>query len=553
MSKKKFFRFNVVYTSFAIFFLILSLKITYLQIYRQDFFKELSKKQHYGLFRVQGRRGKILDRNKDVLARSLNFYSVFADPFLISDEKEYARILSPKLNISKKRLINQLSRENRRFVWLKRKIDWNTKRKVENLNLTGIGFVREDQRFYPESDIFSSLLGLVDIDNKGLEGVELYYDDYLRGKEGWVRAAKDGHAQRLILTPSLVRLQKGADLVLSVDTRIQYWTKKYLRQQVKEFQAVGGSVLVMDASTGGILALANYSDSSLGLAEGNFGRNYAVVDAFEPGSVFKIITLAAALAEGQDFAKIYCEEGRMRIPGTVLRDWRPYGDLSFEEVFYKSSNIGVAKIAESIGHETIYQYIRDFGFGVRTGIDFPGETPGMLKTVRRWSRTSRYIIPIGQEIGVNLLQLANSFAIIANGGYLVTPHLAKKVCYQEGCHDLAFSRKKVLGRDAADKAKDVLIGVVTEGTGQRAKIKGEEIGGKTGTAQKFDVELGRYSPDKYRANFVGFISSTERPIVIAVTVDEPSVSHFGGVVAAPLFKKIAEKIVNYKINWELIE
>jgi cell division protein FtsI (penicillin-binding protein 3) len=187
------------------------------------------------------------------------------------------------------------------------------------------------------------------------------------------------------------------------------------------------------------------------------------------------------------------------------------------------------------------------GFGQKTGIDFPGEAPGKLLGIEKWSKTARYIIPIGQGIGVNLLQLARAFAVIANGGDLVTPHLGKELCARGGCRKLNFPKKNIISKTTADKAKKILIEVVSQGTGKRAKISGEKIGGKTGTAQKFDNEAGRYSSDKYRANFVGFISSVKRPVVIGVTIDEPKKSHFGGVVAAPVFRQIAEKIISYRI------
>lgn len=546
MKKKNFFRFNLVYLFFILLFFVLLFKIAHLQFAQQEFFTGLAKRQHYGLFQIRAKRGKLLDRNGHVLAKSLNFYSVFADPFLIEDKAAYAQILSEKLDVSEEPLLERLSHPGRRFVWVVRKIDWRKKKEIESLNLAGIGFLREDQRFYPERELFSSVLGIVDIDNNGLEGIELYYDQYLRGKEGWVRAVRDASAQRLVLTPSLVKLQQGADLALSLDARIQYWSKKYLREQVEEFQAKKGSVVVMDAESGEIIALINYAqeqDQSV-----RFKKNDAIVEVFEPGSVFKIITLVAAIAEGLTFESIYCEEGAFRIPGTTLRDWRPYGHLSFEEVFYKSSNIGTAKIAEAVGHQKMYDYIRSFGFGARTGVDFPGEVPGLLRPVQEWSRTSRYIIPIGQEIGVNLLQLAQATAVIVNGGKLVTPHLVRSACQQGACKDFIFPKKNILSEKTAYRAKEVLIEIVEQGTGVQAQVKGQVVGGKTGTAQKFDVELGRYSPDKYRANFIGFISDIERPMVIAVTIDEPKVSSFGGVVAAPLFRKIAEKIAAYDLK-----
>jgi cell division protein FtsI/penicillin-binding protein 2 len=548
VEKKRFSRFNVIYLSFIFLFVILFAKIIYLQVYREDFFDQLARKQHYGLFLIQNKRGEIIDRNQDILAKSIYFYSVFADPFLIKDKNSYARLLSEKLNISKKNLVAKLNKKDRRFIWVKRKIDWKQKKEIESFDLAGIGFIRENQRFYPEKSLFPSVLGLVDIDNNGLEGIELYYDNYLRGKKGWARVLRDSASEHLILTPSLVELQQGADLILTLDTRIQYWVKQYLKETIKKYGAKNGSVVVMNAQNGEILALANSNRSDLEKDNFYFSKNNAVTDMFEPGSVFKIVTLAAAIEEEISFGKINCEQGKFKIPGTVLNDWHSYGELSFQEVFYHSSNIGVAKIATTVGHEKIYNYIEKMGFGQKTGIDFPGETKGKLIPLDKWSKTARYITPIGQGIGVNLLQLARAFAVIVNGGDLVTPHLGKSLCAKGFCREIKYDFKKdVLSSETANKAKKILIEVVSQGTGRRAKIDGELIGGKTGTAQKFDSILGRYSPNRYRANFIGFIDGTKKPIVIGVTIDEPKKSHFGGVVAAPLFKKIAEKVISYEL------
>ncbi|MCF7869542.1 MAG: penicillin-binding protein 2 [Candidatus Omnitrophica bacterium] len=528
--------------------IILFAKIIYLQVYREDFFDQLAQKQHYGLFPIQSKRGEIIDRNQDILAKSIHFYSVFADPFFIKNKNNYASLLSEKLNISEKNLIAKLNKKNRRFIWVKRKIDWKQKKDIESLNLTGIGFIRENQRFYPEKSLFPSVLGLVGIDNNGLEGIEFYYDNYLRGKKGWARVLRDSASEHLILTPSLIELQQGADLVLTLDTRIQYWVKQYLKETIEKYRAKNGSVVVMNAQNGEILALANSNSSDLEKDKFYFSKNNAVTDMFEPGSVFKIVTLVAALSEKMLFGKIDCEQGKFKIPGTVLNDYRPYGKLSFQEVFYKSSNIGVAKIATTVGYKKIYNYIEKMGFGQKTGIDFPGETKGRLIQLDKWSKTARYIIPIGQGIGVNLLQLVRAFAVIVNGGDLVTPHLGKKLCAKGFCRDIKHDLKKdIVSAETANKAKKVLVKVVSQGTGRRAKVDGELVGGKTGTAQKFDSNLGRYSPSKYRANFIGFIDSAKKPIVIGVTIDEPKKSHFGGAVAAPLFKKIAEKIISYEL------
>jgi cell division protein FtsI (penicillin-binding protein 3) len=410
--------------------------------------------------------------------------------------------------------------------------------------------MREQKRFYPQENLAASLLGVVDIDNKGLDGLELFYDNDLRGKSGLVRVLQDSASNELIIDPLAINPKEGADMFLTIDAQVQYWVESYLQETIKKFSAKEGSVIVMNAITGEVIALANYptfNPNDLSGISKDAMRNRAVCDMFEPGSVFKVVTLLAAIEENKfsDEDKIFCENGSFKIPGSVLHDWKPYGMLNFKEVFKKSSNIGVGKIANSLGRNTFYRYIKKLGFGEKTGIDIPGEIGGSLKPLSRWSNTSGYIIPIGQEIGINLIQLVRLFAVVANDGYLVKPHLLKNISTEGFSKNMPTKRKRVISSSTAERAKNILISVVEEGTGALARIEGAKIGGKTGTAQKYDPEIRRYSPTQYRASFVGFISDLEPPLVIGVTIFEPKKSHFGGVVAAPLFKKIAQKLIDY--------
>jgi len=542
-------RITAIYFLFAFLFLIICTKIVYLQVFRRFFFQQLAKNQYYRLIPLEGGRGDILDRRGRLLAAGMNCYSIFADPSLVDDKDRAIRVLSTSLGISKEFLASRLHKD-KRFVWIKRKVSWEEKEKTKALGLRGIGFLREEKRFYPQENLAASVLGVVGVDNRGLEGLERFYDDYLRGKEGLARVLRDSRSRQVMLSAQIIEPQKGADLVLTLDAQIQYWAEQYLAETIAEFGAASGSVIVMDATQGEILALCNYPGfNPNSINEGDIAsmRNSAIADMFEPGSVFKLIALAAAVSEGifSDEDIIFCENGVYKIPGTTLHDWKKYGRLSFKEVFMKSSNIGVAKIVESLGPKTFARYLELFEFGRVTGIDVPAETPGKSKPVSAWSKTSAYIIPIGQEIAVNLLQLTRAFAAIANGGFLVRPYLVKRICSRDFCRYTKPSRKQILSDTASQRVKEVLVSVVRDGTGRRAGIPGVVIGGKTGTAQKYDSQLGRYSPSRYRASFVGFSPETSPPLVIAVSIDEPKKSHFGGVVAAPLFKKIAQKVIPY--------
>jgi len=499
--------------------------------------------------RFEGKRGDIFDRQGRSLATDIINYSVFADPLLIKRPSIESKTLALHLDLSYKDLFSKLQRK-KRFVWVRRKIPWEDKEEIRDLKIPGVGFIPEEKRFYPQGNLGASFLGVVDIDNKGIEALEVFYNNYLSGKDGWVRVLQDSVSHQIMLSTHLITPQKGADLVLTIDAQLQYWTEFYLEKTIKEFKAKEGSVVIMNASNGEILALANYpffNPNDLSLASLENMRNRAITDIFEPGSVFKIVTLIAAIGENKlsDEDIFFCENGKMRVPGTTLHDWKPYGDLTFREVFMKSSNIGVSKIVESLGAEVFYRYIKLLGFGDKTGIDLPGEVKGILRSFKSWSRTSPYIIPMGQEVGVNLLQLARAIAIIANGGYLVRPHIVKEICSGDICKPDPIRTKKILSAAITERAKGILIDVVSAGTGKRANISGRKIGGKTGTAQKYDLSLGRYSPTKHRASFIGFIADLGFPLVIAISIDEPRRSHFGGVVAAPLFRKIAKKTIDY--------
>jgi cell division protein FtsI (penicillin-binding protein 3) len=365
-----------------------------------------------------------------------------------------------------------------------------------------------------------------------------------------VRVLQDSASREVILTPQIITPQEGRDIVLTIDSQIQYWVENYLEETIKKFDAQYGSAIVMNAANGEILALANYPGFNPNEISGYSSqtmRDKAVCDMFEPGSVFKAVTLVAAIKENafSDSDIVFCENGSYKIPGSTLHDVHPYGSLNFREVFEKSSNIGVGKIANKIGSQKIYACIKKLGFGDKTGIDLPGEIRGNVKPLSAWSKTSPYMIPIGQEVGVNLIQLVRAYAVIANGGYLTKPHIVKGIYSQDSYKEIPIERKMIIPASTAQHAKSILQDVVKKGTGKLADIAGVNIAGKTGTAQHFDTKLKRYSSTEYRASFVGFISDLDPPIVIGISIFEPKGSHFGGVVSAPLFKKIAEKVIKY--------
>ena len=549
--KRSISRIGFIYVIFTLLFLLLSARIIYLQVVKKSSFSDLARRQHIKIIPLNGQRGIIFDSKGRVLATNINVYSVYADPGDIEKKGYVAKILAQNLHLDEAKVLGKL-RKKCHFVWIKRKVSLYDKKTIENFKLKGVYFLKERMRFYPQGRLVSHVLGGVNVDNKGIEGVELFYDKFLKGKEGFVSVLRDSLSRNIFIYPQIFESKKGLDLYLTVDAQVEYWVDKYLRETVHNYLAKAGSVIVVDSYTGAIIALANYpgyDPNNISFASSDSMRDRAAVDIFEPGSVFKIVTLVGAL-DKRIFSlddRIYCEKGAFKIPGSVLHDWKPFGELTFKEAFKKSSNIGVAKIAHKLGPKNLYFYIRRLGFGKTTGIDLPGEQKGLLKPLRLWSDTSGYIVPIGQEVGVTVLQLARAMCVVANGGYLVKLHLCDKLKGDYGFVRKTRTRKvKVLSSRVASLAKNILIEVVNDGTGKLARIKGVTVGGKTGTAQKFDTKTGRYSHSAFRASFVGFVEYRGRSFVICVSIDEPHRSHFGGVVAAPLFKKIAQKLVKYE-------
>lgn len=527
-------------------------KLFFLQVISSSSYKERAENQHTALVGLSGKRGDIRDSNGGVLAKSLPSYSLYAVSEKIKNEEEVARKLAPIISVDKKTIEKKL-RKDFHFVWLKRELSNIKKDAVKDLDIDHLGFVKEFKRIYPQQDFFSHILGIVNIDGKGLEGIELQYNEFLEATEGKVSVLKDSRGRILPLYKEVVPSKDGFNIVLTIDSSIQYWVENFLKETVKNSKAKGGSVIVMNPDNGKIYALANrpaFDPNEISSFPVRNRRNRAVTDFYEPGSVFKVVTLVSALAEKPGLVNktIFCENGAYKIPGTVLHDWKDFGNLKFEDVFKNSSNIGVAKIANVLGSDVIYEYMKKMGFGEKTGIDLPGETSGFVKPTSNWSNTSRYIIPIGQEVCVSLLQLVKAFGEVANGGYEVQPHIVDKIVDNEGVivQDLKVDKnKRVLPSKAVRKVKKILSKVVSDGSGRRAKLKKVKVGGKTGTAQKIKPG-GGYSHTDFYASFIGFFPVQEPKYVMGVVIDEPRTYYYGGMIAAPLFKKIAEKIVEYK-------
>lgn len=544
---------DAVFLACVVFLLFCITRLIFIQFFRSKYLAGLARIQHNLFVELEPRRGTIYDANLKPQAVNISADSLYATPLEIEDKDKETiiRKLLPILNVDYAYLKDRLSRR-KSFIWVARKITPKQSEEIKKLNFKGINFIKESKRSYPNGYLASQLVGFAGLDNAGLEGIELYYDKYLKGKKGFALFLRDARQKRLELWEEMVLPKDGYDLVLTIDEVIQYIAERELEKVFKVYNAKAASIVVMDPHTGAILALANRPTFDLN-EYANAGkdsiRNRALCDLFEPGSVFKIVTAAAALEEKKvvEEDNFFCENGSYRVANHTLHDHRPHGWLKFREVIEQSSNIGVTKVAQILGSGIIYRYIKLFGFGEKLGIDLSGEISGMIKEPRGWSKISITAIPIGQEVGVTTLQLVAAISVIANGGQLMRPYTVKEIRDRYGETIKKFSPlmlRKVISVDTAERVKKLLAGVVEQGTGKLARIEGVAAAGKTGTAQKLEPN-GTYSHSKFIASFIGLAPVEDPVIAIAVVVDEPRPSYFGGVVAAPVFKNVAEEVLKY--------
>ncbi len=541
----------VVFFSLS-FFLALFIRLFYLQVMHHDTFAEMAREQHNQIFTIEPRRGAIYDRYMEPLAINLDRSSVYADPRSIKDKEHAAGVLSDLLDVDKKTILKRLNK-NKAFVWVKRKAREEEVSKIKTLDLSGISFMAESERTYPNDNMASHIIGFAGVDNTGLEGLELVWDDRLKGEPGFRHMIRDAKLRPVLdKKEDSLPAQNGYNIVLTIDSVIQYITEREIAKMAMKFNASAASAVVLEPSTGKILALANYPDYNLNEfieAPKSLMKNRAVSSVFEPGSVFKIVTASAALNEGKKDLEdsIYCENGEYKTGGRILHDYHPYGELSFKEVITRSSNIGTVKIASELGERTLFDYIKRFGFGEKTGVDLPGEISGICRSPAVWSRSDMSTIPIGQGIAVTPIQLACAVSVIANGGYLMRPYIVDRITTWE---ETVFQRfephanRKVLSEETCEKMKEILKEAVANGTGRRAGSHNYSMCGKTGTGQMVNPE-GGYFANKYNATFIGFAPKENPVISIVVTAHDPHPSHFGGSVAAPTFKGIAEDVLQY--------
>ncbi len=532
-------------------FFSLILRLVALQIMSGENLASDAENLHNTAIRIQAERGQIFDRNGNPLALNVPSYSIFwrRTSDIIDKQK-----LKELFNLAGQDWPGIEKKINRgaNFIYLNRSADEEFFNVVKKNLTKGIEWEENKQRVYPCGKLASHILGFVGTD-EGLEGIERDYEDYLKGKSGLKLVERDARGNILyVLDEETSSLEPGYDIYLTIDKIIQYIVESELEEIQQKFEPKSVVAIILEPKTGKILAMANtpsYDPNQFGEFPASNFRNRNIADLYEPGSIFKIVTASAALEERIISPKdrIFCENGDYKIAGHTIHDVHPYGWLTFKEALSYSSNIGFTKIGQKIGEEELYQYIKKFGFGEKTGIDLKGEANGLLRNVSEWSGLSIGAIPYGQEIGVTPIQMASAVAAVANGGVLMKPFIVDEIVDEKGIiikKNYPTVKRKVISENCAKLLTDLLVDAVENGTGKPAAINGYSIAGKTGTSQKYIPGEG-YSHTKFISSFVGYAPAHDPQVLVLVMVDEPNGAYYGAQVAAPAFKNIMEKTLRY--------
>ncbi len=570
-------RFVWVALFFCLWVAAIAFRLTWLQVVKHDHYVKTAAKQQQRGFEVAPRRGVLYDRTLRELAMTVLVDSVYAVPTELGDNKESEAALLAKIVhvdpqdqfTTKNRILARFD-ASRNFAWVARKVSPETAQRILELNLHGVYLQKEFKRFYPNNDLAAHVLGYVGTDDEGLGGLERNFDEELHGEPGHMLTAVD--AKRHVMGSEENEPLPGENLVLSIDSNIQYMAERALDAQVAATKALHGTAVVQDPHTGQILALAvsprfNPNDSKH--MDADLLTNLAVSDIYEPGSTFKLVTYSAALdgAGVKPTDKVDCQGGAMTMFGRTLHDDKSdhMGVVTVQQALEHSSDVGAAKMALKVGPNKFYDYMRGFGFGDRTGIELPSETRGLLRPVRKWGSTSILSLAIGQEIGVTPVQLVSMVSTIANGGTYLPPHILLQSTDQmkgdprlkaDPFHPelqmpttLPDGSHRVIRELTAATMRAMMQGIVTEGTGKKAALNGYSSAGKTGTAEKIDPATHTYSHTKLVASFAGFAPVSDPAIAIAVVIDTPTAggenAHYGGAASAPVFAQIAQEVLEY--------
>ena len=542
-------RIYFLFILFSITFLLIIYRLVFIQYLNASEFKSYAEFQHIGEFVLDSRRGKILDRNGDELAISLNERTVYANPKLVVDSEYESKILAEILELDVENVKEKLDSKDLGFVYIQRKVSPEKTEKIVEYNLPGIYFQNEARRYYPLNDIAASVIGFAGVDNNGLAGIELQYEKVLRGIDGKAIAEKDVFGN---IIPgennTYIEPVDGKDVVLTIDSQIQYIAQEKLEEVVSEFGALSAISIVMNPKTGEIYSIAAYPGFDLNNyqeADPELYKISGISFTYEPGSTFKIINIASAI-ENNSVRKdqVFYLAPSIKVGDRVIREiFRTYNaSYTTEEIIKYSINVGAVTIALSMGEKTFWESIKKFGFGEITGIELPGEEKGLFYDYKTWPASTIGALAIGQNISVTPLQLLRAVCAVANGGYLVTPSIVKEVKLlenEENENKQIEEGNRILSQETADALKDMMLAVVEGGTGTRAQIDGVKVCGKTGTAQKVNKNGTGYSEGRQITSFIGFAPYEDPEIAIIVVVDEPQ-GGWGSTVAAPVFRDIME-------------
>jgi cell division protein FtsI (penicillin-binding protein 3) len=556
-------RLFVLKLAFALSFLLIAGRLVQIQIFEAAKYRAIARRQYEQRVVLPAMRGDISDRNGNVLASNSMFASFAADPKIVGEAAgEVAQKFSAVFGRPQSFYLGKLqtafaSSTPKRFVWLERRASMDASKKIEAFKLPGIVTVAEPRRLYHYDDVAGTLIGFTDIDNKGISGLELEFDEYLKGKDGSVVMQRDGlgHSRASVDYPR-VDARDGCNVTLTIDLAYQSIVQEELKKGVESNKADAGLAVMLNPKTGEVLAMSNVpglNPNDLRSYDVNAARNRVVTDVFEPGSVFKIVTASAAYENHllTPQRRFYAEHGRYVVPskrgkGRTITDSHEYGWLTFQEGIELSSNIVMAKASTLIGPEHLYREARDFGFGIPTGIDLPGEVRGRLKKPFEWSGTTLQTMAYGYEVAVTPLQLVAAYAAVANNGVLMKPFVVSQIENSSGA--MVFEQhpqtiRRVISPETAALLTQAFEGVVERGTAKDVQIAGVRIAGKTGTSRK--VVDGRYGSGSYTASFVGYFPVEDPQVVCLVMLDNPRArGYYGGITSGPVFRAIAERIIN---------
>ena len=551
----------LVCLGFTALFSGFSFRLVYLQMIKHDEYAGLAAAKHVYKQIICAERGAIFDANNEVLAHNVPVETVVADATHLNNLDAIVDLVSDELKLHAHELAEKLHGD-RRYIVIKRDVPEVVadalRGKLRSQNLRGIYFEHDATRIYPNGSMLCHVIGFTDFEHHGIQGVEASMEEYLHGQDGYRYIEHNRAGEEIVLYRGQERAPRnGYQIHLTVDLHLQNIVENEIDAAMREYTPTKATIILMRPQTGEILAMANRPHFDLNLrsqAEPEQMKNRAIIDMMEPGSTFKIVTAAAALNEHKvgPGSMIFCENGVWNFGGTALHDHRPFADLSVKDILVKSSNIGAAKLALSVGEQKFYEYIRRFGFGERTGIELPGEISGLIRPPQSWSKISITRLPMGHEIGVTPLQMTVAMAAIANGGKLITPRIVKSIATDDGKTISSLSPvvlRQVISPQTARQIGDALRGVVSDrGTAAVAAVPGFTIAGKTGTAQKVDPK-GGYEKGKYVVSFSGYLPADHPEFVGLVVLDDAHTSkpelNYGGLVSGPIFSRIAEKAARY--------